>query len=501
MNPGMKRSSPFGDEEDGSSDGTATPGVPVTTGGGPDHSDHDSMSKKRKLLESHAYLYAASGSSPTHSPSTSTTPIPPSQSIPTSIAPTPVERRPWKDVYSERATIERNWRRGRHQVTTLKGHTDGVMCLQLNENLIHPNFPVLISGSYDRTVRVWNMETGQEVGCLRGHTRAVRALQFDEVKLITASMDRTLRVWNWRTGACIRVLEGHNEGVVCLAFDKDAVLASGSVDTTVKVWNLRKGDCFTLRGHEDWVNAVTLWDGRSGEASHHDTPATPSAAYGDLGSVEEIGSGSNSGSASPSHGSGAVDADMVGKMLFSASDDCTIRLWDLGSRTCVREFKGHVGQIQSIKLMYSDGRDKRARRAVSPAPFTAPAAGLEATLVPAAAAVGAAVPVSSSASSSAPAESQPATQQTPEEAASASTTTSNDEPRAMLISGGLDNMLKLWDVETGEELQTYFGHIEGVWAVVADKLRFVSASHDRTIKVRGTLSILRYDISTLEIED
>ena len=96
--------------------------------------------------------------------------------------------------------IERNWRRGRCSVRTLKGHTDGVMCLQYSETLKHPSFPILITGSYDRTARVWNLETGEEMLALRGHRRAIRTLQFDEVKLVTASMDHTLRVWNWRTG-------------------------------------------------------------------------------------------------------------------------------------------------------------------------------------------------------------------------------------------------------------------------------------------------------------
>lgn len=59
-----------------------------------------------------------------------------------------------------------------------------------------------------------------------------------------------------------------------------------------------------------------------------------------------------------------------------------------------------------------------------------------------------------------------------------------NRPRPLLISGSLDNTLKLWDVESGQDLQTYFGHIEGVWSVASDKLRIVSASHDRTIKVR-----------------
>ena len=44
-------------------------------------------------------------------------------------------------------------------------------------------------------------------------------------------------------------------------------------------------------------------------------------------------------------------------------------------------------------------------------------------------------------------------------------------------------MIKFWDIETGKAQRTLFGHIEGVWAVASDKLRLVSGSHDRTIKV------------------
>ncbi|QRW14635.1 F-box/WD repeat-containing protein pof1 [Ceratobasidium sp. AG-Ba] len=299
--------------------------------------------------------------------------------------------RPWKQVYCERLSIERNWRRARYTQRTLAGHTDGVMCLQFNERLAHPSFPVLITGSYDRTARVWNMETGAEVQCLQGHTRAIRALQFDAAKLITASMDHTLKVWNWRNGTCVRTLEGHTEGVVCLNYDSN-VLASGSVDTTVKVWNFRTGECFTLRGHRDWVNAVQLWDGPDGKGKQK------------ADGVE-------------------VELD-PGKMLFSASDDGVIRLWDLNLRTCVQQFTGHVGQVQSIRLVMLDGgcgEEKKDGQRSGPVP--------------------------------------------------------------VLISGSLDNTIRIWDVESGKARKTLFGHIEGVWAVQSDKLRVVSASHDRTIKV------------------
>jgi len=344
----------------------------------------------------------------------------PSTSVPPSIT------RPWKDVYSERMTIERNWRRNRYTVRTLKGHTDGVMCLQFNETLAHPAFPVLITGSYDRTVRVWNMETGDEIHCLKGHTRAVRALQFDEAKLITGSMDCSIKVWDWRRGKCIRTLNGHSEGVVCLNFD-DNVLASGSVDSTIKVWNLRTGGAFTLRGHSDWVNAVQLWD------------SNPSARSSSSESFFDV-----PGSSSPR----CISSSQIdpGKMLFSASDDGTIKLWDLTLRTCIRQFLGHGAQVQTIRLLLAGECDEENPD-------------------------GEENPVLASSTKG----------HAPDDADARALVPKRSKP--ILISGSLDNTIKMWDIESAKPMNTYFGHIEGVWSVASDKMRLVSGSHDRTIKV------------------
>ncbi|CAL1703759.1 unnamed protein product [Somion occarium] len=404
----------------------------------------------------------------------------PNPLVPPSHAPaTDTVTRPWKDVYCERLTIERNWRRGRCVVQTLKGHTDGVMCLQFSETLSHPAFPILITGSYDRTARVWNLETGRELHCLTGHTRAVRALQFDEAKLITGSMDHTMRVWDWRTGKCLRTLEGHTEGVVCLNFDSN-VLASGSVDSTVKVWNFRTGECFTLRGHRDWVNAVQLWDsGNTNLRGGSPCPdARPSSPYN--GSMSHID---------------------PGKMLFSASDDGTIRLWDLTQRACVKQFTGHVGQVQSLKLLLADqgcddsGSDESTtsqsqeidsqannRPAQSSSSSNPPAFRPSAVLnapdsVPNDVPTGAFIHTLEDSDSSAKGKEKAVD-------ADRSPAAGIRKPRKpVLISGSLDNTIKVWDIDSGKAVRTLFGHIEGVWAVASDNLRLVSGSHDRTIKV------------------
>ena len=404
---------------------------------------------KRQRSEGQPYPHNQPSSS-RGSASTSPFPSPSPQPIDANSQPVMITR-PWKDVYSERLTIERNWRRGRCLARTLRGHTDGVLCLQFSETLQHPSFPILITGSYDRTVRVWNLEAGLEVRCLRGHTSAVRALQFDEAKLITGSMDHTIRVWNWRKGECIRTLEGHTDGVVCLDFDAN-ILASGSADATVKIWNSCTGEAFTLRGHHDWVNAVRLWD------AHESASSTPNPCRSTL-KIE------------------------TGKMLFSASDDGTIRLWDLAKRTCTRQFTGHIGQVQSLRILdVDDEHDQGDSSRTSDAAHVAENSSDVVQLCGGSNPTDFCTVVTHD--TRRPNESID-DKSIASRAARNSTTSATGKPakKPVLISGSLDNTIRVWDVETAKVTRTLFGHIEGVWAVACDKLRLVSGSHDRTIKV------------------
>ncbi|KAI8378017.1 quinon protein alcohol dehydrogenase-like superfamily [Radiomyces spectabilis] len=201
-----------------------------------------------------------------------------------------IDRRPWKDVYSERLIIERNWRKNKSTTRTMASkHADSVMCIQFCERQ-----NILISGGADKTVMVWNLETGGLLQTLKGHARAVQTLQFDHTKLITGAMDHTLRIWNYRTGECMRVLEGHTDGVLHLHFDS-RILASASADATIKIWNFQTGECFTLAGHTGPVNHVQIYQ-------HH--------------------------------------------TVISASSDQTVRAWDLETRTCTFVFRGHMADVQ-----------------------------------------------------------------------------------------------------------------------------------------------------------
>ncbi|KAJ9106309.1 hypothetical protein QFC21_001454 [Naganishia friedmannii] len=380
-------------------------------------------------------------------------------------------KKPWKHVYCERLIVERNWRKGRYTERTLKGHTNGIMCLQFHQNLSTPSYPVLITGSYDRTVRVWNLDTGETVRVLQGHTRAVRALQFDQVMLITGSMDRTLKVWNWRTGECVRTLEGHTDGVVCLNYNK-GTLASGSADAVIKIWNIATGDCYALRGHQGWVNSVLLWDGKGSPSEQSVQDASPST------SAQPSGADSKS-------------------FLFSASDDGTIKLWDLQQRACIKTFVGHTGHVQSLKLLIVEKEHEEDDNEITPnrtamsnfsaAAFTPSDTGLMSCYSPSARTFGARSFTSNDMNMRSGYEHDIAR----EPSNNTIFNLDDDNKEAILVSAGLDNMIKIWDAETGIEKRTLFGHIEGVWGIDIDALRLASGSHDRTIKIWDPVTSLQ----------
>ena len=213
-----------------------------------------------------------------------------------------LKKRPWKSVYSERFKLEKNWRKGIYKIKTFEGHTDGVTCLQFNRKY-------LMTGSYDNTVKIWKVETGECLRTLTGHTKPIRSLVFDSQKLITGGLDSTIKVWNYHTGECISTYRGHDAAVVSVDFLKKTIV-SGSADHTVKVWHVDSRTCYTLRGHTDWVNSVKIHP--------------------------------------------------LSNTAFSASDDTTIRMWDLQNNQCLRIFggvdnNGHLGHVQCvIPLIYKD---------------------------------------------------------------------------------------------------------------------------------------------------
>ena len=96
----------------------------------------------------------------------------------------------------------------------------------------------IVSGSYDRSVQVWDTSTGVELQRLKGHTGLVNsvAFSFDGIHIVSGSDDESVRVWDASTGAALQELNGHTSTVKSVAFSYDGTLiVSGSADMSVRV--------------------------------------------------------------------------------------------------------------------------------------------------------------------------------------------------------------------------------------------------------------------------
>ena len=115
------------------------------------------------------------------------------------------------------------------EIATLQGHTDYVERL-----IVHNN--ILYSGSGDKTIRAWNLDTNECITALQGHTYSVSCLIVHNNTLYSGCVDKTIRTWNLDTNECI-TLQGHTHYVDCLIVHKN-ILYSGSWDDTISAWQL-----------------------------------------------------------------------------------------------------------------------------------------------------------------------------------------------------------------------------------------------------------------------
>ncbi len=106
---------------------------------------------------------------------------------------------------------------------------------------ISPDGRTLVNGSYDKTIKIWNIASGQLIRTLQGHSGLVNsvAISPDGRTLVSGGGDKTIKIWNIASGQLIRTLQGHSGLVNSVAISPDGrTLVSGSHDQTIKIWRL-----------------------------------------------------------------------------------------------------------------------------------------------------------------------------------------------------------------------------------------------------------------------
>ncbi|ETO05460.1 hypothetical protein RFI_31936 [Reticulomyxa filosa] len=131
--------------------------------------------------------------------------------------------------------------------------------------VIGGNGYTICSGSYDNTIRIWDIETTKQLNVFKGHEDSIKSAKYGSNELLntilSGSHDKSVRLWDIRSGQQIQLFNGHLCTVTCVEYSsfviKDSignsnVICSGSLDNTIRFWDIRsnKNELYMIKGDE-----------------------------------------------------------------------------------------------------------------------------------------------------------------------------------------------------------------------------------------------------------
>ncbi len=229
---------------------------------------------------------------------------------------------------------------------TLQGHTDLVLSIAFS-----PNGLLLASGSADNTIKLWEVSSGNVLKTLREKESWVGSVAFspDGQTLAAEGADNTIKQWALSTDKVQQIFSGHTNIINSVSFSPDGeLLASGSADSTIKLWAVHNGDLLqTFTGHQKAILSIAF------------SPDGQTLAAGDAASTIKLWA-VHTGKALKTlkiHKNWVLTVifSLDGRTLISGSHDHTIKFWDRQRRKVVQTLKGHENDVNAIALS-PDGR-------------------------------------------------------------------------------------------------------------------------------------------------
>ncbi|OQA13313.1 MAG: translocation protein TolB [bacterium ADurb.Bin363] len=199
---------------------------------------------------------------------------------------------------------------------TFIGHSDYVTSVSYS-----PDGKYVASGSWDKTVKIWEVSSGKCIRSLEGHSDYVTSVSYspDGKYVASGGADETVKVWEISSGKCIKNLIGHSYMITNVSYSPDGkYVASGNVDETVKVWEISSGKCIkTLTEQSEWVSGISYSPDR--------------------------------------------------KYLATSGMKDTVKIWELSIAKCIRTLIGHSDYVTGVsyspdgRYLASGSRDKTVK--------------------------------------------------------------------------------------------------------------------------------------------
>ncbi len=204
---------------------------------------------------------------------------------------------------ANKKVIKPDWHAPWKLMRVISGHQGWVRAVAVD-----PSNTWFATGSTDRTIKIWDLVSGQLKLTLTGHINTVRGVAVSEkhMYLFSCGEDKTVRCWDMEYNKIIRNYHGHLSGVYCLALHPTLDLVmSGGRDSTCRIWDMRtRSQVHVLAGHSHVVSSIV---------SQEFEP-----------------------------------------QVISGSHDCTVRLWDIGMGKSINTLTNHKKAVRGLALHHSE---------------------------------------------------------------------------------------------------------------------------------------------------